>query len=151
MLRGGCLLLLATGIALADQGTWADVERLDPGAKVQVRTRTRWKVSGKLYAVSADAIEVESRKGVVSVAMGEVRKVRARSLKRRFRRAGLIAGAGAGAGAALGSIANSATYNDRFRIISPRDVVLGAAIAVSVVAFGIGMIPPASRTVYEVN
>ncbi|MFN7921862.1 MAG: hypothetical protein U0Q16_17305 [Bryobacteraceae bacterium] len=148
-----CALVVGAA-AMAQQpvkGSWERVEKLTPGKRVELRTRTGAKISGKLFAARADSIDIERKDRVQTTQASDVRRIRVRSLKRRFRNAGLVAAAGAGGGALLGVAANRASYNDRFQIISPRLVTAAVSVALAAVAFGIAMIPPASVTVYEVR
>jgi hypothetical protein len=102
-----CLLAGSTAFAQSGLGDWKNVQNLDPGTQVVVKTVAREKYFGRLVDVTADSLSINSDERGFPGRVTRRRAIRRAEVKEvRLRRQGasiLVGGAmGAGVGAGIG-------------------------------------------------
>jgi hypothetical protein len=102
MIRSVRVLLIAafvSALPLAAQ-SWDVVRALRPGDRVKILETSRKEWTGKVAAVTADAISIDSGKSQTSIDRANVRRVEVRSANRRLRNLAI----GAAIGVAVGVV-----------------------------------------------
>jgi len=89
--------------AQAGPSSWANLNTLRSGQKIQVAQMNSKKVSGTFLNVSGSGITLQENAGEKTIAQPDVRLVRLMKNKHRLRNTLIGAGIGAGAGAGIGA------------------------------------------------
>ena len=129
-----CLLAGSTAFSQSGLGDWQNVQNLQPGTQVVVKTVAREKYLGSLINVTADSLSMNSDErgfpGRVtrrrSIRRAEVKEVRLRRRGASILLGGVI---GAGAGAAIGGAIEASSRSNEDR---------GVALAV-LIGLGLGL------------
>jgi hypothetical protein len=122
-----------TAFAQPGKGDWGHVQKLKPGSKLVVKTKTNQKVEGKATVITPDSITLSLPKVAgqeVELRRGEVAEVRKKSGARTAGYATLLGGVGAAGGYGIG-YGVGAAKDARFRPEYPTAAV-GAAVGVVV-------------------
>jgi hypothetical protein len=133
-----------TSWAQSNPASWANLNRLPAGEKIQVLAMSSKKVSGTFLSVSDAVISVQEKAGSQTIQRQDVQSVKVLKNKHRLRNALIGAGIGAGAGAVLGA-ASADDFLGRGK---------GAAIGAVVVSLPgavVGALAPSHETIYSVS
>lgn len=125
---------------------WDSLRGLKSGDAVVVTERTGREVKGSFRAVSADAIQVETSGGEVSVERPQVRKVKMKSASRRARNVAIGAAAGIAIGVTVDQTLGTRLRNEGNE--SGRAAMYAAPIGLLA---GVPALLPAYVTVYQVK
>jgi hypothetical protein len=150
-----CLLLVlgfsTTAFAQKDRTSWANLNALQPGQKIQVSSLK--KQVGTFVNFSDAAISFRDQSGEQSIPKPDVRTVRLMDHKHRLRNTLIVMGVGAGAGAAIGAALHKGCSNQSFCLD-----VGGAALPAGVGAVlggvggaAVGFFLPSHSTIYDVS
>jgi hypothetical protein len=130
--------------AQSNPASWANLNTLQAGEKIQVLAMSSKKVSGTFLSVSDATISVQDKAGSQMIQRQDVHSVKVMKNKHRLRNALIGAGIGAGVGAALGA----ASADDFF------GKGVGATIGAVVVLLPgavVGALAPSHETIYRVS
>jgi hypothetical protein len=98
-----CILgISCVSLAQGKPATWENLNKLQPGKKIQVRAMNKTKVTGAFLIVSDAAISLQAEAGPQTIQRQDVRSVKLMKVKHRWLNSLVLAGAGAGVGFAIG-------------------------------------------------
>jgi hypothetical protein len=103
-----CVCVLgASSVAFAkgNKESWANLNALQSGDKIEVVETSSARVSGTLVNFSATAISLDAASGHQTIQKQDVRSIKLMKSTHRLRNTFLFAGVGAGAGAGIGAAA----------------------------------------------
>jgi hypothetical protein len=142
-----CVLgISSASLAKTDQTSWANLNALQAGQKIQVVEVNSKKHSGLFASVSDDAISFQESGSPQSIPKQNVRMVKLMKNKHRLRNTAIGAAVGAGAGAAVGAASKG---NDSW--FGTGDYAAVGAVVGAVLGAVVGVLIPGHETVYKVS
>jgi hypothetical protein len=151
------MLVLAGSSAARAQSkaaSWENLNSLQAGQQIQIRTMKSKKVIGAFVSVSDTAISVQADSGPETVQRPEVRSVKLRQSQHRLRNALIVGGAGAGVGAGIGAAGHHgcASTTEFCLDIGGRSLPAGIGAVIGLLGgAGVGALLPSHETVYSVT
>ena len=153
------LLIFVLGVSGAswaenNQASWANLNALQAGQKIQVVDTNGKKHSGTFVSVTDAAISFQEAAGEPTVQKQDVRSVKLMKNKHRLRNALIVGGVGAGVGAGIGAATFHPCSSSEFLCIQPGGRGAPAGIgAVAGFAGGvvIGALLPSHKMIYNLN
>ena len=137
-----------TLLAQKDQTSWANLNVLQLGHKIEVLDTSSKKYSGTLVRVSDSAITFNNKAGEQDIAKQNVRRVKLMENKHRLRNT-LI---GAGVGAGIAAVGNVAAWDPHgFLSASEADATAGSAIFGALIGAIVGVFVPSHLTIYNIG
>lgn len=127
------ILFSQTAFAQSSKGNWDGAQKIKPGSKLKIKTKTGQKFSGKMMAVTADSITLSATKASgqdIKLKREEIAEIRRKSGARTAGYAALLGGLGLASGYGIGYGVGEAT-DAEFAIEYPI-AVFGAAIGAAV-------------------
>ncbi|HEX4008010.1 MAG TPA: hypothetical protein VHX60_17685 [Acidobacteriaceae bacterium] len=155
ILFGLCILLVASASwAQGAAASWGNLNTLQAGEQIQVRTLESKKITGAFISVSDAAISVQADSGPDTVQMPDVRSVRLQRNRHRLRNAAILGGVGAGVGAGIGAVGHKGCSSSQtfcLDIVDKSDFVAIGAVAGLLGGAVVGALLPSHQTVYSLN
>jgi hypothetical protein len=148
-----CVLAIPCALfAQNSESSWANLNTIQAGEKVQVVGINSKKVSGTFQRASDAAISLQEASGAQTIQRQDVRSVKLMGHSHRLRNALIAGGVGAGVGAVIGAAADTPCSSQSF-CIHPFGRGAAAAI-VGIVGFlagaAVGALLPGHKTIYRV-
>jgi len=158
LMRKIFLLVFVLGVSCAafaqtDRASWANLNGLRPGQKIQVVGVTSKKHSGSFLSVSDTAISYREATGEQSIPKQDVVSVKLMENKHRLRNTLIVAGVGAGVGAGIGAALHKGCSSQSF-CLDIGGAALPAAVGAVVGGLGgavTGVLLPSHSTIYQVS
>jgi hypothetical protein len=149
------LCVLGISCTLQAQGkTWANLNQIQAGDKIQVLEMNSTRVTGKFVSVSATSISLEAAGTTQNVLSQDVKSVKLMKNKHRLRNALIVGGAGAGIGAGIGAATHKGCPSTQTFCfdIGGRSFPAAIGAAIGLLGGGVaGAFLPSHETVYAVN
>ncbi len=149
-----CVLAIScTSWGESAQDSWANLNVLQAGQKIQVVDMNSKKHSGTFVSISDTAISYQEAAGEQSVQKQDVRSVKLMENKHRLRNALILGGVGAGVGAGIGAATFHSCASQPF-CIQPagRGALAGVGAAIGLAGGAvIGALLPGHKMIYRVN
>jgi hypothetical protein len=158
-MRKTFLLLLVLGLASAafaqtDRASWANLNALHPGQRIQVVGMTSKKHSGNFVSLSDSAISYRATNGEQSIPKQDVLSVKLIEHQHRLRNTLIAAGVGAGVGAGIGAALNKSCPSQQSFCLDIGGAALPAAVGAVLGGLGgavVGILLPSHSTIYQVS
>jgi hypothetical protein len=139
--------------AQSNPASWANLNTLQAGEKIQVLAMSSKKVSGTFLSVSDAGIAVQEKAGSQTIQRLDIHSVKLLKNKHRLRNTLIVAGVGAGVGAVIGAALHKPCPSQSF-CLDIGGAALPAGIGAVLGGLGgtvVGVLLPAHSTIYLVS
>lgn len=149
-----CVLgLSSASLAQTNQASWANLNTLRPGQKIQIVDATSKKYSGTFLNISETAISFKETAGEQALQKQDVHSVKLIKTNHRLRNTLIVGGVGAGVGAGIGAATHTSCSSQSF-CVDPGGKAIPVAIGAVAGGLGgavLGALLPVQSTIYSVN